>query len=54
MDISDIAKELGKRGGEKTKERLKKDPDYYKKIGKRGGEAGKGSKKHKANQSPSQ
>lgn len=43
MEISDIAKQLGKRGGEATKK--SKDPDYYKKIGALGGKKKKGYKK---------
>jgi general stress protein YciG len=43
MNTSDIAKQLGMLGGEKTK--ATRDPDYYRCIGASGGQAGRGKKK---------
>lgn len=40
--ISKLAQELGRRGGQKTRDEQRKlDPNYYKRIGKLGGKAKK-------------
>jgi general stress protein YciG len=37
-ELEKAASRLGKSGGDKTKERLKDDPEYYRRIGRLGGQ----------------